>query len=262
MPLGPRRCPRARSGHAGCARASARRSSSTASSPMQLAARAAGGWRPRCSSRRPATRPRRRRWSASSPVAATPTDEQVTARRDAARSCRSSPCRPAMPTRGSRTSSRRTSSTACRAEGFPVDEVAAALARALGRDGPVARALAARSPGRGRAAPGGRGRRRRRRARSARPSGRRTAPAVDHAVPDARPTSRPQQGAAAARRPACVARRRSRRRSLASLATGIAVGRRRRAAVRRRHRLVDATAAVIASLGLAALFRRVAARLP
>ena len=143
--------------------------------------------------------------------------------------------------------------------GFPVEEVAAALARVLRRDGPVlARSL-----------PTLRGAVERRRAVEGAVAaaalaalGRAgTAPHLplitqsqmlsDIATSQgAEPPEDPRASLQTVAPPL-----------LASLATSIAVNR----VVERlphRHRLIDATAAVIASLGLAALFRRVAARLP
>ena len=144
-------------------------------------------------------------------------------------------------------------------EGFPVDEIAAALARVLRRDGPVLagslpvlrdpvearRTVEGAVAGAALAALGRAG----------------TAPHLpllsqsqmlsDLATAEgAKAPEDPRASLASAAPPL-----------LASLATSVVVSR----VVERlpwRHRLIDAAAAVIASLGLAAIFRRVAGRLP
>ena len=144
-------------------------------------------------------------------------------------------------------------------QGFPVDEVAAALARVLRRDGPVlARSLPALRDAveRRRTVEGA--------VAAAALAGLGRAGIAPHlplitqsqmlsdiaTSQGAQPPEDPRASLQSVAPPL-----------LASLATSMAV-RRLVERLPRRHRLIDAAAAVIVSLGLAALFRRVAARLP
>ena len=161
------------------------------------------------------------------------------------------------------TSSRRTSSTAARGRASPSTRSRQALARVLRRDGPVlAGSLPVlRDPVE--SAPTVEGAVRRRSARRARPRRHRTAPAAVSQAQMLSDLATARGRRARPEAPARVARRRSRRRSLAlSLATSAVV----RPVARARSRCATgcrrAPPPGSRLLGLAALFRRVAARLP
>ena len=142
--------PRARRARGGRPRRG--RCSSPACSPHSSRASS----RPEATRARPhraATRPRRRALVRVVAGAATPGGRARSCGPRRARSSRSSSCRRDRRRCGSRTSSPPTSSSARPGSGFPVDEIAEALARVLGPAGPALAAGAPRSPRAGRAPP-------------------------------------------------------------------------------------------------------------